>query len=75
MKFSEIFDILSREIGHDAARRACEAICREAQGESVHIPRRAGRPEIRPDDTPAAVQVRYQVCARTARNWVNRWRS
>lgn len=75
MRFSELAEILERTLGADAARLACEAICREAQGEQVHIPRRAGRPEIRPDDTPAAVQVRYQVCARTARNWVNRWRS
>lgn len=75
MRFSELAEILERALGADAARRACEAICREACGEQVHIPRRAGRPEIRPDDTPAAVQVRYQVCARTARNWVNRWRS
>ena len=76
MTFGELSEILRRELGADLATRACAALCREAAGESVYVPRRpTGRPEIAPGETARAVQARYAVSERTARNWVNRWRS
>lgn len=74
MKLADLAEILGRELGPDLARRAVEALCREAAGETLYITRRLGRPEIAPDDTAATVQVRYRVSERTARNWVHRWR-
>lgn len=75
MTFADLTDILRREIGADLAARACAALCREAAGESVYVPRRMpGRPEIRSDDTSHALQVRYGVAPRTARRWVTRWK-
>lgn len=74
MRFADLVEILERELGRDLARRAADALCREAPGEEVYVPRRAGRPEVGPTDTPATVAVRYRVSERTARNWVNRWR-
>lgn len=74
--FADLAEILRRELGADQASRACAALCREAAGESCYIPRRPGRPEIREGDTAKAVQARYpSFSERTARNWVNRWRS
>jgi hypothetical protein len=74
MRFAELQEILVREFGADIARRACAAICREASGEQVKIPRRDLPPEIRPDDTPKTLQARYQVSRSTAYNWVSQWR-
>lgn len=74
MTFADLVEILGRAIGADAAKTAAEAICREAAGESVHIPRRPGRPEILPTDTTATVRARLGVPERTARRWVTQWR-
>lgn len=74
MKFSDLVEILERELGRDQARRAVDALCREAAGEEVYVPRRVGRPEIRVTDTAATVAVRYRISHRAARNWVTRWK-
>jgi hypothetical protein len=74
MRFAELSDILSRELGKDVAARVAAVICRCAAGESVYIPERPGPPEILPTDTPRRVAERYGVHRETARNWVNRWR-
>lgn len=74
MTLDEVAVILERALGQDQARVALEAICREAAGESLYIPRRAARPEIRPSDTPQALQKKYGISRTTAYNWVNNWR-
>jgi hypothetical protein len=75
VKFTELAEILERELGRDLAARCCAALRREASGEDVYIPRRDGPPAILPTDTPRTVQARYGVPARKARDWVHRWRS
>lgn len=75
MTLAELADILRRELGADVTARVVAVVCREAAGERVHIPRRVGRPEVRPDDSPQAIQQRHRVSRATAYNWVNRWRS
>lgn len=74
MRYADLVEILERELGHDLAVRGCAALCREAAGETLYIPRRVEPPAVAPTDTVRAVQVRYGVAERTARNWVNRWR-
>lgn len=73
MKFSDLADIIRRHAPAGAAD-LIEAICREAAGETLYIPRRPDRPEIRPADTPAQVQARHGVSRSTAYNWVTRWK-
>jgi hypothetical protein len=74
MRFCDLADILTRTLGDEAAAKACEAICREAAGETVYIPARPGAPQVSPTETPREIAIRYGVAIRTARNWVNRWR-
>lgn len=75
MTLAELAAILRRELGADITIRVVEIVCREAAGERIHIPRRVGRPEVRTDDTPQAIQQRHRVSRATAYNWVNRWRN
>jgi hypothetical protein len=74
MKYADLVEILTRELGPDLASRACAALRREAAGEDVAIPRRDTAPVILPGDTPKSVQTRYGVSRRTAYRWVDRWR-
>lgn len=74
MNYAELSEIVRREAGVDIAARILAAICREAAGEYVYIPRRSGPPEILPGDTPAKLAIRYGVTKRTAYNWVARWK-
>jgi hypothetical protein len=74
MRFCDLADILTRVIGDEAAAKACEAICREASGETIYIPARPGAPQVLPTETPREIATRYQVTVRTARNWVSRWK-
>lgn len=74
MRFSEVVDILRREMGEDIAVRVSKVLCSEAAGEQVYIPSRHEKPEILPTDTVKTVQKRYGLSQRTAYNWVNRWR-
>lgn len=75
MTFEEAWDVMRREIGTDAAARACQALMREAGGESLYIPRRPPPPpvEVKPHDTPATLQAQG-VSRRTAYRWVNAWK-
>ena len=74
MKFSELADIVRRTADQATAERVLAAICHEAQGENVYIPRRFERPDIRPEDTAQTLQKRYRVSRATAYNWVSAWR-
>lgn len=75
MTLAELAQILRRELGADVAARVVAIACREAAGERVFIPRRVGRPEVRPDDTAQSIQQRHGVSRASAYNWVNRWKS
>lgn len=74
MRFAELADLITREIGADTADALIAVICRECAGESVYIPQRPGQPEIRPGDTPAVIARRHGVSRRTAYNWVTKHR-
>lgn len=74
MRLAELADILDRELGADISKRAVEAICREAAGETLYIPQRIGQPDIQSTDTPKTVAKRYGVSRRTAYTWVKKWR-
>lgn len=72
MTFADLSEILRRELGADADR-ILTTICRECAGETLYVPRRAARPEVRPTDTPASLQARHGVSRRTAYSWVRDW--
>lgn len=74
MRFTELSDIIRREVGEDMARRVCRAICRESAGEQVYIPRRAERPIPELSDTVSSLQKSHGVSRSTAYNWVSSWR-
>ena len=74
MTFDEAWDILKREIGTDAAARACHALMREAGGESLYIPRRPPPVEVKPTETIKQVQQRAGVSRATAYRWVHAWK-
>jgi hypothetical protein len=74
MTYADLLELLTREVGRDLATRIGTALCREAAGESLYIPRRCVAPVILPTDTAASLQARYGVPRRTAYNWVNRWK-
>lgn len=74
MKFAELANLLSRELGQDQADRLQQIICTAFAAETVYIPQHRQPPEIRPNDTPKMVQQRYGCSRQTAYNWVNRWR-
>jgi hypothetical protein len=70
-------DDLSKRLAREpelSPERVVELIAREWGGQRVYVPRRVGRPEILPTDTPATVQRRYGVPRSTAHAWVQRWR-
>jgi len=71
--FEDAWDILRREIGTDAAARACHALIREAGGENLYIPRRPPPVEVKQTDTPKTLQAQG-VSRRTAYRWVNSWK-
>lgn len=74
MRFSDLAEIIRRHLGKEAGDDLCSAICEEAPGEEVYIPRRFGEPDVKPTDTPATVARRHRVSRSTAYNWVNKWR-
>ena len=74
MKFSELADIVRRTVDHSTAERVLDAICHEAQGEQVYIPRSARKPEITPNDTVKDIRRKYGVSRSTAYSWVSAWK-
>lgn len=75
MTFAKMGEILLRSLGPDIAARACQAISREAAGESLYIPRRASPPEVLPTDTPRRLAAREGVSLSTAYVWLHRKRA
>lgn len=74
MTLAELRELLVAEIGEQETERALAAMTKLCSGETIYIPRRAGAPEIGPEDTPATVQHRFGVSRATAYNWVSAYR-
>jgi hypothetical protein len=71
---AELRALLVPELGEQQTDRVLELMVRLCPGDEVYIPKRARAPEIRPEDTPAAIQRRYNVSRATAYNWVSAYR-
>ena len=74
MTLSDLRALLAPHLGESETERVLELMVRLCPGDEIYIPRRARAPDIRPDDTPAAVQRRYNVSRATAYNWVSAYR-
>ena len=74
MTLSDLRALLAPHLGDAETERVLELMTRLGPGDEIYIPRRARAPDIRPDDTPAAVQRRYNVSRATAYNWVSAYR-
>jgi hypothetical protein len=74
MTLTELRALLVRELGETTTDRVLDLMVRVCPGEEIYVPKRARAPEIRPEDTPAAIQRRYNVSRATAYNWVSAYR-
>lgn len=74
MRLPDLAEILIRVLGDDDTRRALDALCKQAGGETLYIPRSPARPEVRATDTVQTVASRHRVSVRTAYRWMDRWR-
>lgn len=70
MTLTDLSNLLARELGPQTAARAVVALCREAAGERLYIPRHPAPPEILPSDTVSSIRARYSISRRTAYHWI-----
>lgn len=74
MRFSELSEVLAREIGEERAKEAASVICRFGAGETLYIPERPVPPAVTPRDTPRTLQARYGVSRQCAYQWLRKFR-
>lgn len=77
MRLPDLAEILIRVLGDDDTRRALDALCKEAGGETLYIPSRPARPDrsdLRPTDTVQTLIQTRGISKSTAYRWVDRWR-
>ena len=74
MRFEDFADIIRREVGAAMTNRILMALCRQAPGEDVYIPKKEPKPTITPLDTVTRLRERHNISRSTAYNWVNQWK-